>query len=365
MMPANYVDLPISDQSDILRQAAMQLGKRAIVLEKDIWICWALRALFAMPNPYSMAFGGGTSLSKVYGVIDRFSEDIDITLDYRALNSDIENAVNSSGDITKSQIKKYKSELRESVKRYASHTIIPHLEQERSKLSTAHQHEIYINESKHDTPGQKISVVVNYRSVIQKSGLGFGSGRGNFGHSNFADPTQDYLKSRILIELVGYNVTEPSSQYDVLPDIASTVPDISFPVSKVMAFSIAGTFWQKITLIHEKCRRKKIEPRLARHWYDVAMLAKHPKGKSAINDRHLLKKVVDIKRIFYRYPDFDYAECLLGQCRLVPDKKAFDALQKDYEHMVAAGMMNQNPLTFSEIINAMQAIEEAVNANVD
>ncbi|MDX6038439.1 nucleotidyl transferase AbiEii/AbiGii toxin family protein, partial [Acinetobacter baumannii] len=71
------------EQYGILHFSARHFGKNSIVLEKDIWVCWVLKQIFEMPNRLSMAFKGGTSLSKIYKVIDRFSEDIDITLDYR------------------------------------------------------------------------------------------------------------------------------------------------------------------------------------------------------------------------------------------------------------------------------------------
>ena len=82
-MPEAYLALLAGDQKDILQTAAAGLGKSASVLEKDIWICWALQTLFSLPDIHPMAFKGGTSLSKIYNIIDRFSEDVDITLDYK------------------------------------------------------------------------------------------------------------------------------------------------------------------------------------------------------------------------------------------------------------------------------------------
>ena len=67
-----FLDLSAEEQSDILQTVAPQLARGASVLEKDIWVCWTLQALFSMPGTHPMAFKGGTSLSKVYGVIDRF-----------------------------------------------------------------------------------------------------------------------------------------------------------------------------------------------------------------------------------------------------------------------------------------------------
>jgi hypothetical protein len=287
-----YLHLAVTEQRDILQQAAIKLGKRALILEKDIWVCWALQALFSLPASYPMAFGGGTSLSKVYDAIGRFSEDIDIALDYRALRPDIEKRVTLPHATTDSQIKSDKQKLRQQVRTYACDVIIPHLERALRELPDA-DHHIYFDRPVSGSPGQKITIVVRYRSVMP-SAFGFSPDASNVDNP-FADPVQDYLKSRILIELVGYNVTEPHGQYRVSPDMASLVPTLSFPTSRVVALSAERTFWQKVTLIHEKCRRQKIEPRLARHWYDVAMLAQHATGQSALENRHLLADVVAIK----------------------------------------------------------------------
>jgi predicted nucleotidyltransferase component of viral defense system len=82
-MPDSFLDVPRKDQAELLRLHAETLGMQPFLLEKDIWLCWALEQLFNMPDRMLMAFKGGTSLSKAYKAVDRFSEDIDITLDYR------------------------------------------------------------------------------------------------------------------------------------------------------------------------------------------------------------------------------------------------------------------------------------------
>lgn len=79
----NFLELSPKEQAEIIQSASYQLGKTPAILEKDIWVCWVLNHLFSMPNHLSMAFKGGTSLSKVFNMINRFSEDIDITVDYR------------------------------------------------------------------------------------------------------------------------------------------------------------------------------------------------------------------------------------------------------------------------------------------
>src|SRR5271154_4595455 len=87
-VPESYLALLPKEQKQILYALSMHdnIKRDALLLEKDIWICWALEFLFKMPNRFPMAFKGGTSLSKVFRVIDRFSEDVDITIDYKAFD---------------------------------------------------------------------------------------------------------------------------------------------------------------------------------------------------------------------------------------------------------------------------------------
>jgi len=108
-MPEQFIKLPGADQADILNSVAHGLQKAPSVLEKDVWVCWALEALFTMPGRLPMAFKGGTALSKVYNIIDRFSEDVDITLDYRGFVDEIR------GELSKSASKKLGEQLKESV----------------------------------------------------------------------------------------------------------------------------------------------------------------------------------------------------------------------------------------------------------
>lgn len=109
-MAESYLELPESDQKDILQAAAAELGRQAAVLEKDIWVCWTLQTLFSMPDAHPMAFKGGTSLSKVYGAIDRFSEDVDITLDYRHFEADFDPFAEG---ISNTKIRKFSNRLKD------------------------------------------------------------------------------------------------------------------------------------------------------------------------------------------------------------------------------------------------------------
>ncbi len=124
-MPEPFLSLDRHERTDILRTVAANTGRSALILEKDIWVCWVLQALFSMPDPHPMAFKGGASLSKVYGIIDRFSEDLDITLDYRAFDDAFDPFADNA---SRNQIKLFSNRLKARVAGYIRDVIGPGLE---------------------------------------------------------------------------------------------------------------------------------------------------------------------------------------------------------------------------------------------
>ena len=120
-----FLKLPAEERADILQTMAERLGRSPNVLEKDVWVCWALEVLFSMPDRLQIAFKGGTSLSKVYSAIHRFSEDVDITIDYRALAPDLDPF---SSKISKTRQRKITDELRARLCCHTTGTIKPYFE---------------------------------------------------------------------------------------------------------------------------------------------------------------------------------------------------------------------------------------------
>lgn len=122
-MRESFLHLTPAEQSEIYRTLAPQLGRAPSVLEKDVWVCWVLMTLFSMPGRLQMAFKGGTSLSKVFGAIARFSEDVDITLDYRALDDSFDPFVEG---VSKNQLRKYSESLKAFVADHAHNVVLPY-----------------------------------------------------------------------------------------------------------------------------------------------------------------------------------------------------------------------------------------------
>lgn len=178
------------------------------------------------------------------------------------------------------------------------------------------------------------------------------------------DELNAYVRQSVLIEFGGRNITEPSESHQVQPDIAPHLEALDFPEPVVNVLSPSRTFWEKATLMHVECQRANFRAsaeRLSRHWYDLSMLAGHPAGARARQNRALLADVVRHKKIFHNASYAHYDACLHGQMHLVPESVTLTALQDDYQRMQDAGMFMQAPPTFSERIERLRALESAIN----
>ncbi|MCF6199237.1 MAG: nucleotidyl transferase AbiEii/AbiGii toxin family protein [Hyphomicrobiaceae bacterium] len=334
-MVESYLELPTRDQKDILQTAATQLDKQETVLEKDIWVCWTLQTLFSIPNAHPMAFKGGTSLSKAYNIIERFSEDVDVTLDYRKFDEDFDPFEQGQ---SRTQINKFSDRLKGHVKKYAIQTVAPFLQEALSKIPAA-------TDSKVDVAKCGEKITISYPSAVEE--------------------TDKYMKSEVLLELGGRNVIDPNETHEISPDIEKIAPTLSFPKGEVVVLSPERTFWEKASLIHVACHSKKINEnadRLSRHWYDLTMLMKHDSGKKAVDNRDLFESVINHKKVFFRTGQANYDACLAGKLKLLPNQEALGVLQKDYEKMVAAGMLYGFPIKFEKIVEEIQAIESNINS---
>ena len=335
-MPESFLQLPPDVRGNILERASIELEREAIILEKDLWLCWTLQTLFSMPNAHPMAFKGGTSLSKVYGVISRFSEDVDITLDYRAFDDDFDPFAEGA---SRNAIKKFSERLRGYVLEYSTGVIVPYIDARMKTLYKQEQYRIDVSED-----GEK--VWVRYPSVINDNADG------------------QYLENSILVELGGRNVIDPNERRMVRPDISAVTTDLDLPACEVLVFSPERTFWEKAVLMHVQSNRQILKAkayRLSRHWYDLHRLAGQASGKAALDNHGLLADVVRHNQVFFRASYANYEACLNGEFRLIPDKGAIAELRADYDNMVSTGMIYAEPPAFDEIIDGLREIEHEIN----
>ena len=333
-----FLSLSAGERRDILETAASRSGRPAAILEKDIWICWALRVLFSIPDAHPMAFKGGTSLSKVYGVIDRFSEDVDITLDYRAFAEGFDPF---APDVSRSKIGRFSDRLKSRVAGYTRHVIGPALEAAAARLPTAGG----LYAVRIDEDGECVRFV--YPSAVE----------GPVG----------YLATEVLLEFGGRNVIDPNERHEIAPDVAAMIDGLEFPGATVTVLSPARTFWEKATLIHVECHRRRLAAgpeRLSRHWFDLACLARHDTGRAALADRALLEDVVRLKTVFFNAGYAHYDHCLDGRFRLIPDEDQLAGLRSDYDAMRVAGIVGADAPDFGSLIERLGLLETELNRPV-
>jgi hypothetical protein len=325
-----FLQLPPDEQANILQTSAGKLGRRAEHLEKDVWICWVLQALFTMPGRLPMAFKGGTSLSKVYGAIRRFSEDVDVTIDYKSLDQSIDPFDAKTSRTAK---EKFTELLRTKLADHTKNVIRPHFENLVAQLSEKPPKPIAISDD-----GEKL--FISYPSR-------FGS------------------DENVFLEFGGRNVIAPGEEYPLKPYVAAEIPQLQFPEATIRVLSASRTFWEKATLIHVACNRsdpKLDADRQSRHWHDLAVLAEHKIGEASLADRALLEDVVRHKSVFFRASYANYDACLSGGLRLIPRTPLLQALGADYEKMIADGMFEGEPPSFDSIIARLKDLEKQINA---
>ncbi len=333
-MPEAFLSLDAGERAEILRTVAARSGRAAIILEKDIWVCWVLHALFSMPDPHPMAFKGGTSLSKVYGIIDRFSEDVDITLDYRAFNDGFDPFADGA---SRNQIRLFSERLKGHVAIYIRNIVAPALAVAADALAADGQHEIRIGDD-----GETIRFV--YPSAVE-------------------DP-HGYVRSEVLLEFGGRNVIDPNEQHTITPDMVTLTHGLDYPTATVTVLSPLRTFWEKATLVHVECHRRRLAERperLSRHWFDLTRLAAHDIGRAALADRELLNDVVRHKKVFFHAGYANYDQCLDGRLRLVPAEDQLPGLHADYDAMRAAAIVAGDAPEFDALVEGIRVLEANVN----
>ena len=284
-----------------------------------------------------MAFKGGTSLSKVFNAINRFSEDVDVTLDYRGFDAGIDPF---DPKTSKSQIKKLSDTLKGFVRDHAHGVVVPYLTKQLLAEVERNQARVEVSEN-----GEEVRVY--YPSAVSQ--------------------TLGYVRDSVLIEFGGRNITEPNAEHQVRPYIAERLAELELPGAKVTVLSPARTFWEKATLIHVECHRPELKAgaeRQSRHWCDLALLADHDIGRRALMDRALLADVVKHKKVFFNIGHANYDACLTGKLRLVPDDPLLDAVAADLRAMIDGGMFYGKRPSFDKIMERLQALEQEINAAV-
>lgn len=332
-----FLNLAKSDQREALEFAREKSGRPAHLLEKDIWVVWALDALFSSQLTNDLTFKGGTSLSKVFKIINRFSEDIDLTFDIRKLIPDL---MVNSGELpaSRSQANKWTKAVRSRLPLWITSVVVPILEQ---ALKKAHlRAEIELGGKEND------KLFLHFPPLTKGTG---------------------YVAPVITLEFGGRASGEPHQRHRVSCDIAEHLPTLSFPVASPQVMNVSRTFWEKATAAHVFCAQGRIRSeRYARHWYDLVSIASNPDSENVINDRKTAMAVAQHKSFFFSEKDaegkaIDYEAAACGGLKIVPTGAAKNALETDYAAMLADQIMIGHTIPFEALLNACATIESRTN----
>ncbi|GAA5081961.1 nucleotidyl transferase AbiEii/AbiGii toxin family protein [Roseibacterium beibuensis] len=335
-MAEAFLRLDAKDRLDALGVAADRLGRPAHLLEKDVWVVWAIQQLFGSPIGTNLVFKGGTSLSKAYQVIDRFSEDVDLTFDIRALIPDLLGGREDAMPATSSEERRWSKRVRQALPEWVAGTVQPILQQAMDREGIDAGLRI---------DGDKL--FIDYPHLARGTG---------------------YVSPSVMLEFGARSTGEPASPRDIVCDAASVIAGVEFPIARPRVMHAERTFWEKATAIHVFCLQNRMRgDRFSRHWHDVARLDDAGIAAAAIQDRALATAVARHKTMFFaeKAADatwIDYGTATSGHLQLVPGGDALKALADDYGRMVEDGLLASTPEPFGDLMDRCADIARTANA---
>ena len=329
-----FLELPSDERRLSIEQAALRRNVSPVVLEKDFWVCWLLGILFESQFAGNLVFKGGTSLSKVFGVIDRFSEDIDLSLSPAFLN--LPEAVTSRNQASK-WMAKAEAACRVAV---------------RDQIAPAMEAAVEGVLGTRDQMWLEFMTDANTNSQVLL-----------FHYPSSQPPGFQYLRRSVKMEFGSLTDQQPVGRHPIRPWVAEVLPD-SFADwrCEVVALELERTFWEKATILHTEYHRPAEKPtpdRFSRHYADTASLAKHPATSRALQQHDLRERVVGWKSQFFgsSWANYDYAKP--GTFRLVPPSGRLPALRRDYRAM--RDMYLSEPAGFEDMLTSLAELEVRIN----
>lgn len=333
-MKLGFLDLPVDERRLYIEQAAARRNVSPVILEKDFWVCWLLGILFESQFADSLVFKGGTSLSKVFSVIDRFSEDIDLSLSPAFLQ--LPEAGTSRNQANKWMMRA-EAACGTAVRNQIASTVESAVAGILGKRDRA-WFEFLTDPATHSP------VLLFHYPSTQPTGF-------------------EYLKRSVKLEFGSLTDQQPAGRHPVRPWVADILP-AAFPDwrCKVVALEVERSFWEKATILHTEYHRPADKPtpdRFSRHYADTAALAKHPSARQAVDDHELRRRVVQWKSQFFGSSWANYDLAKPGTFRLVPPDARLPALRRDHQAM--RDMYLTEPASFDDILMTLAELERWIN----
>lgn len=345
----DFAKLPVGERRAFITEAASRRNLTPIIIEKDFWVCWTLRRLTRSADLAGhITFKGGTSLSKAYGIIQRFSEDIDLTIRRSAPLLDKIVSPMDAG-ISSNERQRRTKALKAAAQAYVETVALPALASAvETALGTADGWSIELDS---DDKGRQ-TLLFNYPRT-SRYGLTYGGAYGG-------DEGTDYIKPRIKLEFGARGEPDPHEPRAIRPYLAEEFPDrLPDAETPVETLSVERTFWEKATILHALHHNGKLRDGLSRHYYDLLMLDRAGVSTAALAEPGLLEQVVRNKSLMFAEAAASYGTAVLATMRLSPSAEIRDALARDYAAM--ADMFMEDPPAFKELLAGLEALEQRIN----
>lgn len=332
---------PPGDRLDLFLTTANRLGTPIGNVEKDFWVCWTLNALYheRPAGGPRLLFKGGTSLSKAYSLIERFSEDIDVTV----FRDDLNEAA-SVEELEALSNKKRRARLdaiRDACRAYITGPLNEFLSAQLAD-ATGGAGRVEIDEA--DPDGQ--TLLVWYPEVEPRDGA--------------------YVRPAVRIESGAKSALDPNHPVTIRPYVSEEISGLDLTVAGVTTIDATRTFWDKVVIAHGLRRwyerrgvLRQEGQRVSRHYYDLHCLLGSEVGKAALADRDLGADCVRHARMFFDRPDYDLATATPGSFALAPVDGMVETLKRDYGNTTA--MIFGAAPGFEEILASAKQIEQAIN----
>ncbi len=319
------------EQKALFEATAISRKMTPGMVEKDFWVCWTLDYLFQQsPWKDQFSFKGGTSLSKCYGLIDRFSEDIDLIIDWRLIGCGKDEPWRER---SRTQQDRYNKDVNARTGEFLRNELVPGLQKVFRELI----HDDFILEI---DSGDPQTVCFSYPRLFDDNAI----------------------LPVIRLETGPLAAWTPTQNTVVTPFVAEQYPHVFKKAdTTVRAVSPERTFWEKVLILHKMAFRSdgRVPERYSRHYYDLWCMANSPVKQAALQEPKLLRRVVKFNDRFYYAASAHYELAEPGSLQLMPNSACLGKLRKDYEHMQS--MIYGPKPDFDEILDELEYLEEDIN----
>ena len=320
-----WSELNLEEKRDILRRTRRKVNFQLYVIEKDWWVVQTLRLVSQMEIAEHLVFKGGTSLSKAWGLIDRFSEDIDL-----AINREF---FGFTGDISRTQVGK----LKDASSKYISGDFLLSLQKAFDDAGIADVRLSVVDAKDPDDDPVKIEVA--YPAVTDYSA---------------------YVRPRVLLEIGSRSLMEPATVRSFRSMVGQTFPEMPFADADVSIRCVnpERTFLEKLFLLHEEHQRPREKMQIkgkSRHFYDIYRIAQTEYADKAIADGGLYKSIVAHRERFTKLGGVDYTSHFPPPLNPIPPADLLPEWARDYAELQSQMVAGDVP-TFDEVLHELRRL---------